>query len=301
MTTSVTCVGLAVLDFVFSLDSSVALGHKNFASSLRVAPGGPAANAAVAIATMGGSSRLIATLGSDTVGDSIVTDLELRGVDVSRVRRVLGVVSPVSTVTVDDRGERTIVNHTDTDLFEGSDAVTSNDMADSRALLTDLRWPDGALSAIRHANKLGIPSVVDCDLTASSIHDAIISSATHLVFSEPALIRMTGRRDVDDALADVAVTTEAFVGVTLGRRGFRWLERGTVRDFSGIDVEVVNTLGAGDVFHGAFALGLAEGRNIDDIIEWSSAAAAFKCTGRGAGDGFPTRAEVTSLLEEVRA
>jgi sulfofructose kinase len=301
MTTSVTCVGLAVLDFVFSLDSSVALGHKNFASSLRVAPGGPAANAAVAIATMGGSSRLIARLGSDTVGDSIVTDLELLGVEVSRVRRVLGVVSPVSTVIVDDRGERTIVNHTDTDFFEGSDAVSSNDMADSRALLTDLRWPDGALSAIRHANKLGIPSVVDCDLTASSIHDAIISLATHLVFSEPALIRMTGRRDVDEALADIASTTEAFVGVTLGRRGFRWLERGTVRAFPGIDVEVVNTLGAGDVFHGAFALGLAEGRSIDDTIEWSSAAAALKCTGQGAGDGFPTRAEVTRLLEEVRA
>jgi len=301
MTATVTCVGLAVQDLVFGLDTRVDLGQKNFASSLRVVGGGPAANASAAIAALGGRSRLVANLGSDTVGDAIIAYLDLHGVDMSRVRRIPGVLSPVSGVIVDDRGERTIVNHTDNRLTEGSDTVASDDVADSQALLVDLRWPDGALAAIGHANKLGIPSVVDFDLTTTASHDDISESATHLVFSQPALAQLTGMGDVDTALASVASKTDAFVGVTLGREGFRWLEAETVRTFPAIDVDVVNTLGAGDVFHGAFALGLAEGRDVDDIIERSSAAAAVRCTGRGARDGFPTRADVTSLLEEMRA
>jgi sulfofructose kinase len=299
MTATVTCVGLAVRDLVFGIDSSVNLGHKNFAESLRVVTGGPAANAAVTVATLGGSSRLVTRLGSDTEGDSIVTDLELRGVDVSRVRRIPGSLSPVSTVIVDDRGQRTIVNHIDPRLVDGSHTVTSYDVIDSQAILVDLRWPDGAIAAIHHANGLGIPSVVDFDLTTADSHDDILESGTHLIFSEPALALLTGRNDIHGALASVARSTEAFVGVTLGAEGFRWLQSGIVRHFPSFDVDVVDTLGAGDVFHGAFALGLAEGRDVEDIIRWSSAAAALKCTGRAARDGFPNRDDVESLLEET--
>ncbi len=299
MTARVTCVGIAVQDLVFGLDSSVSLGQKNHASSLSVVPGGPAANAAVTIATLGGSSRLITRLAADAVGDSILSGIELRGVDVSRVRRVPGAVSPVSTVIVDGHGERTIVNHTDDRLFEGSGTVEAHDMIDSQAVLVDLRWHEGALSAIGHANDLGIPSVVDFDLTTTGSHDDIVDSASHLIFSQLALAQLTGHTDIDRALASVADTTDAFTGVTLGSEGFRWLEGGMVRKFPGFHVDVVNTLGAGDVFHGAFALGLAENRAIEDVIRLSSAAAALKCTRRDPGEGFPTREDVANLLEDA--
>lgn len=301
MTVVVTCVGLAVQDLVFDLNASIDLGHKNFASSLRVAGGGPAANAAVAIAALGGSPRLIARLGSDTVGDSIIVGLEGLGVDVSRVRRISDAHSPTSAVIVDDRGERTIVNHTDDRLMGGSDTITKRDITGSEALLADLRWPEGALSAIRQANEIGIPSVVDFDLTTSSSHEHIIESATHLIFSEPALVALTGKTDVAPSLASISDRTDAFVGVTLGRQGFRWLDAGNLMAFPGFRVDTVNTLGAGDVFHGAFALGLAEGRALDEIIRRSSAAAALKCTRRGARGDFPSRDDVTDLMKEVQA
>jgi sulfofructose kinase len=301
VTATVTCVGLAVQDLVFGLDTSIDVGHKNFASSLSVAGGGPAANAAVAIAALGGSSRLIARLGSDAVGDSIIASLEGFGVDVSRVRRISEAHSPVSAVIVDDRGERTIVNHTDARLVEGSGAITDRDITGSEALLVDLRWPKAALSAIRQANELGIPSVVDFDLTTSGTHEHIIGSATHLIFSKPALVALTGTTDVARALASISGTTDAFVGVTLGREGFRWLDAGKLMAFPGFHVDAVNTLGAGDVFHGAFALELAEGRALDEIIRWSSAAAALKCTRRGARGDFPTRDDVANLMKEVQA
>ena len=301
MTATVTCVGLAVQDLVFDLERSVELGHKNFASSLRVVGGGPASNAAAAIAALGGSSQLIARLGSDAVGDSIIVGLEDLGVDVSRVRRIPDAHSPTSAVIVDDRGERTIVNHTDARLLGGPDTITERDITGSEALLVDLRWPEGALSAIRQANGLGIPSVVDFDLTTFGSHEHIIESATHLIFSEPALVALTGNTDVAQALASISGTTDAFVGVTLGREGFRWLDAGNLMAFPGFHVDAVNTLGAGDVFHGAFALGLAEGRVLDEIIRWSSAAAALKCARQDPINGFPTRDDVANLMKEGQA
>lgn len=292
--------GLAVQDLVFGLDSSVDLGQKNFATSLHVAGGGPAAGAAVAVAALGGSSRLVAQLGSDVVGDSIIADLEELDVDASRVRRVPGAHSPVSTVIVDDRGERTIVNHTDALLVGGSGAVTEQDIIGSQALLVDLRWPGGAVAAIHHANALGIPSVVDLDLTTAGDHSDIIASGTHLIFSQPGLLRLTGNTNIADALGSVANATDAFVGVTLGRHGFKWMEAEIIRAHPAYEVDTVNTLGAGDVFHGAFALGLAEGRSLVDTIRRSSAAAALKCTRRGATKGFPTSDDVASLMKEVQ-
>lgn len=305
MTATVTCLGSAVQDLLFDLDSSVDIGHKNFASSLHVGGGGPAANAAVTVATLGGSARLVARLGTDSVGDAIIAGLERCDVEISRVRRIPGTPSPVSTVIVDDRGERTIVNHTDPRLVGGPNTITRQDIINSQALLVDLRWPEGAFAAIRHANDLEIPSVVDFDLTTpDSRNDAkarngIVGSATHLIFSQPALVRLTGTADTASALESMAETTEAFVGVTLGQDGFQWLDAGIVKAFAGFDVDAVNTLGAGDVFHGAFVLGLAEGRSVDDIIRWSSAAAALKCTRLGGIESFPTRDDVASFLGEV--
>jgi sulfofructose kinase len=223
-------------------------------------------------------------------------------VDVSRVRRVPDAVSPISAVIVDGRGERTIVNHSDGRLVDGSGLVSPQDILGSQALLVDLRWPEGALSAIHHANTLGIPSVVDFDLTTTDSHDAIIvldgiiSSATHLIFSKPALLRKTGTTDTAVALLSVANTTDAFVGVTLGAEGFSWLDVGTVRVIPAFEVDAVNTLGAGDVFHGALALGLAEGRSIVDVIRWSSAAAALHCTRTSPGEGFPTRDRLANIM-----
>jgi sulfofructose kinase len=125
-----------------------------------------------------------------------------------------------------------------------------------------------------------------------------VKTASHVIFSEPALLRFAQQSDIDRALRTVATATDAFVGVTLGGEGFRWMDHDVVRMFPGYDVEVVNTLGAGDIFHGAFALGVAEGRTIVDIVQWSSAAAALKCMGNGTRDDIPTRDAIETFLRQ---
>ena len=293
----VTCVGLAVADLVFSIEGTLEVGQKNFASETRPMGGGPAANAAAAVASLGGTANLISVLGGDLAADEIIERLGNRGVSTAGIRRNRSSDSPQSVVIADGDGERTIVNRTDERLWEGMPVVSASDIDGSDSVLVDLRWLDGATSAIEQAAEAGIPSVVDYDLTDVDTPDSVLQLASHVVFSEPALLRLTGLTDPLQAIESVT-SGSGFAGVTLGSRGVLWREGGQSHHIDAFDVDVTNTLGAGDVFHGAFALGLAEGRSIEDIIRWSSAAAAIKCTGRGAKDGFPTREDVTKLLEE---
>jgi sulfofructose kinase len=119
------------------------------------------------------------------------------------------------------------------------------------------------------------------------------------VFAEPALAAFTGIADPDAALPEAASRLVGFVGVTLGARGFRWIESGAVRALTAPEVRAVDTLGAGDVFHGAFALGLAEGMATESAGRFACAAAALKCTRFGGRAGTPTRDEVEAFLDRA--
>jgi len=294
--TLVTCVGLAVQDLVFTMDAPVLSGEKNFAAGLHAVGGGPAANAAVSIARLGGQSRLVSALGTDTIGDAIAAELLGFGVDCSLVRRV-DAPSPLSAVLIGPDGDRTIVNRTDPDLWDLASVPTGSDIAGSDVVLTDVRWLPGALAAVSVARDLNIPTVVDWDLTDQTVPDELLDMATHVIFSEPAF-EQRFRSVSSSAVADVARRHDTVVGVTQGSSGIVWASDGQSHRTDAYGIEAVDTLGAGDVFHGAFALGLARGLGMSDIVEWSAAAAAVKCATGGGRDGFPSEADVAALLEE---
>ncbi|MFO7700695.1 MAG: PfkB family carbohydrate kinase [Acidimicrobiia bacterium] len=295
MSARVTCVGLAVQDLVFSMGEPVLLGEKNFATALGAVGGGPAANAAVAIASLGGEASLVTALGHDAIGDEILTEIASHGVDCTRVRRT-DAPSPLSAVIISPDGDRTIFNRTDPALWSIADPPTADELAGSDAILVDVRWPQGALAAIRCAATLGVPGVVDADLTDAPLSEELLASASHVVFSQPAFERLTAFTTPASVEA-AARRYGGVVAVTKGSDGVLWSDGGTTRHVEAFRVRAVDTLGAGDVFHGAFALGLAEGRDLDDIVGWSSAVAAVKC-GRGGGrSGFPSRADVDEFLE----
>jgi len=294
----VTCVGLAVQDTVFSLDTDLEIGGKNFASGVRRMGGGPAANAAVTVASLGGTARLISVLGGDIAADEIIDGLTTRGVSTDRVRRNRGCDSPQSVVITDSHGERTVINRTDVRLWDGAPVVSASDIAGSAAVLVDLRWRDGAIAAVSEAAAAGIPTVVDFDTTDVEVPDSILELPSHVIFSEAALSRFTGLADPERAIEAVE-TGSGFAGVTLGAAGVVWREGGTTHRMDAFDVDVVGTLGAGDVFHGAFALGLAEGRRTHDNMRWSAAAAALTCAEGGGREGIPTASDVQSFLEEA--
>ena len=192
---AVACVGLAVLDIVFGVDVRPQRGRKGFANSMMVIGGGPAATAAAAVNRLNGNAIFIGQLGEDVVGDLIIEDFAQWGVDTRRVRRLRSASSPVSTITVEADGERTIVNYTDPRLLESEDLLTEDDLSGADAVLGDLLWPTGALSAMEAARRLGVPAVLDFDHVRPGPIDAALTTPTHIVFSAPALSEVSGEGD----------------------------------------------------------------------------------------------------------
>jgi len=293
--TRVVCVGLAVLDVVFEVATLPSGPGKNFARGLRHVGGGPAANGAVTVARLGGAAAFVGAVGDDLTGTRIAEDLTAEGIDTSHLEVVAGSTSPTSAVMVDAVGERMIVNHLDASLHAGATADASA-FAGADAVLADLRWPAGARVGLEAAARAGVPGVLDYDLTTPIDDAPLLAAASHIAFAAPALEARSGSSDPADGLTRMAERTDAWVAVTVGADGLYWLDDGTVRHLPAFDVEVVDTLGAGDVFHGALALTLANGRPPADALYEASAAAALKCTQPGGRAGIPDADALTTFL-----
>ena len=294
--TTLTAVGLAVQDFVFSMDEPVITGEKNFAVALEATGGGPAANAAVTMARLGTHARLISAVGTDALGDAAIAELAGYGVDASLVRRV-DAPTPLSAVLISPDGDRTIVNRTDPGLWSAAPPPTTDDLQGSDAVLVDVRWPAGAASAIRHAAAMGIPSIVDCDATDQPIDESVLRDATYVVFAESAM-GQRGLRPNASGVQEAASRWGITAAVTKGSEGALWSDGGPARHVPAFSVRAIDTLGAGDVFHGAFAVGIARGQDTESSLRFASGAAAIRCARGGGRRGIPDGDELTAFLEE---
>jgi len=290
--------GLCVLDQIFAVDRLPAGAGKHFATAYRETLGGIAANAAMAIARLGGTARLFSRVGDDEAGRRVCRWLERAGVEVGTIELADGCQTPRSTVCVDRDGERQIVNHKDPALFA---AAPTFDVGGADAAMADLRWPAGTGALLDASRSRGVPRLLDVD-QAPETADIALEAASHLVFGEAALRALSG--DADPARGLTAVHRQmpaSAVAVTCGGDGIWW--RGAVGDDGHIAahaVPVVDTLGAGDVFHGAAALALAEGMNFADALAFANAAAAVKVTRPSGPEHLPSRAETERLWRENR-
>ena len=293
----IVCTGLAVLDHVFQLPTIPKTPVKSFASNYIQVGGGNAATAAVALNRAGGQAVYWGRVGDDHNGNLILAELEEFGVDVLDVLRMPGVKSGVSSVLIDSSGERLITNYSDPQLIGNANWLPLERLKESSAVLTDLRWHEGAIKTLNRARQLGIPAVLDADLAPEGLNEEIIRNATHVLFSQPALQEFAAGKSIDKALHHAEELSQGWVGVTEGSAGTRWLEKGSLRHFPAFKVKAVDTLGAGDVFHGIFALSLAEGNTEENSVCWASAAAALYCSRSGGRKSIPKREEINNFLK----
>lgn len=288
------CVGAAVVDFVFHLDALPRLPEKYGTEEADIVGGGCAANAAVAIARMGGEAVLGARLGDDGIGDMIVEDLAREGVDVSSVTRTAGAKSSYSSVLIDAEGERQIVN------FRGAGLVLTTEwfeaLEDVGAVLTDTRRVDAGLAALKLAEARGIPGVLDGE---APIDPALMRAASHVALSMQGLRDVHPEMDIEDALLTISAEHHCWACVTDGADGVWFTDQGAVRHVPAHKITPIDTLGAGDVWHGIFALMLAEGHNAEDAIRYANGAAALKCLTKGGRAGAPSRAQLEDFLKET--
>lgn len=294
---TVLCVGHAVQDFVFSMDAMPNAAEKYRATAFESIGGGPAATAAVAIARLGSTARLAARTGDDAIADVVISELESYGVDCSLVRRFAERTSSLSAVIVDKDGERLIVNYLDPTLDATTDWLPQQLPSDIDAVLADTRWPEGALHGLNLARQGNIPAILDADLPVPR-DGQLVRTATHVAFSAAGLADYCDDGDPASALRVVDETTDAWCCVTLGREGTMYMSDGELRRVAAFDVPVRDTLGAGDVWHGAFALALGDNRPVDSALQFASAAAALKVATGGGRGGSPTRGDVDEFLQQ---
>ena len=291
------CLGAAVIDRVYAVNHIPSTPQKVQAHDSRDRCGGIAATAAVAIAQLGHAAVFWGRLGDDAAGTWILAELERHGVAIGAVRRSPGGKTPSAAVIVDAQGERLLAVFPGSGLAEDPDWLPLDELAGADALLVDARWPRGALHVLRAARGHGVPSVLDADLGEPGTLADLAAQAGHSIFSAPGLQRLTGLVDAEAGLRAAQDCTAGLVGVTLGAEGAYWLEHGELRHQPAFRIVARDTTGAGDTFHGAYAVAIAQKKPVALAMRYATAAAAIKVR-RGEGwDGMPDPAAVEQLLQ----
>ncbi|MDB5635018.1 MAG: PfkB [Tardiphaga sp.] len=297
------CIGMPVRDLTFGVQAVPGRGQKFHADRFAQICGGNALNAAIGINRLGGHASLTGPMGdaSETSSRYIFDDLAKEGIDTSHLVHMPGLVTPISGIMMDPSGERTIISFRDPALWKVRLPDADLLLRDCDAILIESRCAPFATSLCAEARRRGLPVVVDVD-SAISQSEGLLSASSHLIFSDEALQATAGITDDVAALKKMAKHTSSFLAATRGAKGTIWLdEQKNLRETPAFPVHTVDTLGAGDIFHGAFTLELTAGQDIPHALRFASAAAALKCTRYGGAFACPQRPEVEELLSHSTA
>ena len=292
MNIDVLCVGHASYDLVFSVDHHPAEDEKISAEGFVGCGGGPAANAAVTVVKLGLKSCFAGYLGQDIYGEKHYQELLEYGVHTNLIIRDTS-PTPLSAVLVKQDGKRALINYKGETRPLSSGTIDFSSVAPN-VVLFDGHEPHLSKSLLERTQRENIPTLLD----AGSVHEgtlALMAQVDYLVCSEKFARQFAG--DEETALARLAEVSPAVV-ITLGEKGLIWRrgqERGVLPAFP---VTAIDTTGAGDAFHGAFAAAVSLRMNWTDVLRYASAAGSLCCTKTGARPGLPLREEHQALFEQ---
>ena len=289
------CLGILVKDIVFRVPRIPPTPQKLTCSAMRTQFGGMAATAAAAAAALGGTVEFWGRVGDDETGEEAAQALREAGIQ-ARLQVSAGSRSPVSAVIVDDAGERMLAVYTG-ELDPAADWLPLDTLRGAGAVHADFRWVEGARALYGAARAMAIPRVLDADAGNPGALRELIPLADHIIFSERGLAEYAGDLPAGQALQQVARAHQAVVGVTLGEHGSLFCHDGHVQAFTAPRITAVDTNGAGDAFHGAYALALARGEGWPQAVRYAGAAASLKCTRDHDWRHLPRHDEVMAFLE----
>lgn len=266
-------------------------------SSLEIQGGGPAADAAVCAARLGVSTAFISSVGNDDAGKRILADLRADNVDVSAIRVRENCGSPISYCWVDDRGRRSVAwTMNGLELLTAAE-VPAEMIRGARVFHTEGHHPLAAAEAAKIAKEAGVLFALD----AGTLNDSTVflaPLADILITSEPFAKAATGETAPEAAVEALRRKYPAakVIGATFGGRGSYFWVDGKVVAVPPIDVEVIDTTGAGDSFHAGFEVAYAETGDVLYSARFGTVVAGLKCRKLGARAGLPSRAEVLAVL-----
>jgi sulfofructose kinase len=261
--------------------------------------GGPCATALVAASKLGVSSAYMGTIGDDSFGRFMLGDLEKWGVNTRYVRRVADQVSFHAVVLLNrENASRTCIwNRGTVDPPKESD-VNLEALSHAKVLHLDGHMPEAALFAAKRCKAWGVKVSYDAGGLYPGVNE-LLQYADYLIPSEEFALKVTGAANAEDAARKLMLTYRPEVVVlTQGVRGGILLDEQGLRRYGSYKVEVIDSNGSGDTFHGAFIAARIQGMDADQACAYASAAAAIKCTRLGARFGMPGDLECRAFLKE---
>jgi sulfofructose kinase len=288
-------VGLNATDTLIPLSRFPERGAKVEYKQASILPGGQTASAVVACQTWGLTTRYVGKLGDDDAARLHCREFTRAGVD-ARVIQVPHAASAHSHILVDGGGERTVLCQRNEQMLLRPADLKQEWIVNARALLVDGFETAAATQAAQWAHEAGIPVIADLDEMYEGVED-LAANIDYLVVSRDFPIRLTGERNLEIALHKMKSRYGCLAtAATLGQDGVLAWDGDRFHLRPAYCVEVVDTTGAGDIFHAGFIYGLLQGWPLARQLDFACAAAALNCTRTGARGGIGPVDEVERLM-----
>lgn len=262
-------------------------------------PGGKGSNQAVAAARLGAQVTFIARVGQDSLSEIGLTLWREEGIDTSHISRDPQAATGVASIFVDEGGHNVIVVTlgANNELRPEHVDAAESAIASADVLLAQLETPlETVAYALKVAKKHGVRTILN-PAPAQPLDASVLASVDILTPNEHELMGVSQAQTTEAATQAILNAGVGTVIVTFGKRGAGFATKdGEGGLIPAYEVEAVDTVGAGDAFCAALAVGLAEGKPIDEAIEFANAAAAISVTRPGAAASMGKRAEVEALI-----
>jgi sulfofructose kinase len=288
-------VGLNATDTLIHLSSYPERGSKIDYRASTVMPGGQAATTVIACQHWGMSARYVGKLGDDDAGRLHRAEFARTGVD-ARLITVLEAGSLQSLILVDDSGERTVLRRQDDRLVLQPEDLDREWIVNARALHVDGYDTAAATVAAGWARSAGIQVIADLDETYPGV-EALIDNVDYLIVSRDFPCRLMRESGLENALRRIQFRHGCkLVAATLGQDGVLAWDGQQFQHRCAYRVPVVDTTGAGDIFHAGFIYGLLQGWELERQLDFACAAAALNCTAAGARGGIQSVDAIENLM-----
>ncbi len=288
-------VGLNATDTLIPLPHYPASGSKVEFRSANVLPGGPVASAVVACQSWGMRTRYVGKVGDDGAAEIHRAEFARTGVETHLITAA-GCASQQAFIFVDGSGERTVLWKRDDRLTLRPEELEREWIVDARALHVDGHDTAAAMTAAHWARAAGVPVIADVDNLYPGF-EALFESLDYLIASRDIPGRITGEPDLRKSLP--ALQSEygcRLTAATLGRDGVLAWDGTQFRYAPAYCVNVIDTTGAGDIFHAGFIYGLLQGWPLQRQLDFACAAAALNCTAVGARGGIQSVETIEKLM-----
>ena len=290
-------VGLNATDTLIPLASYPERGSKMEYRSETILPGGQVASTVVACQHWGLQTRYVGKLGDDAAADLHRRAFAEEGVE-TQIVTVPGGVSPQSLILVDGSGERTVLNRRDDRLVLQPEELRREWIENARALHVDGHDTAAATLAAGWAREAGIPVIADLDELYPGVEE-LLARVDYLIVSRDFPCLLMEEPNLEEALRGMyARFGSVLAAATLGPDGVLAFDGRAFHHRAAFRVPVVDTTGAGDIFHAGFIYGLLQGWELDRQLDFACAAAALNCMAQGARGNIASAAEIERLMAE---